>query len=177
MKTIGVLAFLFLLNVPANFAAEPMRLLSPAFKEGESIPQAYTCEGKDRSPALKWTNEPAGTQSFTIIVDDPDAPFPQPWVHWVIFNIPPGVKNLPEAMPNIAVLANSEKQGNNGWGKYGYGGPCPPSGNHRYYFKLYALDTALMLDAGANKDDVLKAMEGHVLAEAQLMGRYEKVKK
>ena len=161
---------LFLSAAPA-YAAD-FKLTSPAFKEGESIPREYTCQGNHTSPALQWSGAPAGTQSFALIVTDPDTAVGT-WTHWVLYNLPPMVTNLPKGIPAIAGLANGERNGNNGLGQLGYYGPCPPSGNHRYYFTLYALDSAPALDAGASKDDLLKAMEGHVLGEAVLMGRYE----
>jgi Raf kinase inhibitor-like YbhB/YbcL family protein len=171
----SILIFSFM-AMPNLRAAETMQLFSPAFENGNAIPKNFSCEGENVSPPLKWKGSPKQTQSFAIIVDDPDAPMPQPFVHWVIFNIPPMVTNLPEAMPRISILANNEKQGNNGFGKLGYYGACPPLGNHHYHFTLYALDTMLALAPGASKEDVLKAMEGHILARAYLLGRYIKIR-
>lgn len=146
---------------------------SSAFKEGEMIPMKYTCDGEDISPPLSWEGVPEGTKSIAIICDDPDAPMGT-WVHWVLFNLPPGTNTLPEAVPPEAVLENGARHGINDFRKLGYGGPCPPSGTHRYYFKIYALDIVLGLQSGASKADLLKAMEGHVLSEGQIMGRYKR---
>jgi Raf kinase inhibitor-like YbhB/YbcL family protein len=146
-------------------------LTSAAFAAGEPIPPKYTCDGDDVSPPLEWTEPPAGTQSFALICDDPDAPVGT-WVHWVLYNLPAGVRALPEAVPAVADLPDGGRHGNNSWRRLGYGGPCPPSGTHRYFFKLYALDTALDLAAGASKKELLGTMEGHVLAQAELMGVY-----
>jgi len=146
---------------------------SSAFKEGEMIPKKYTCDGEDISPPLSWEGVPEGTKSIAIICDDPDAPMGT-WVHWVLFNLPPGTNTLPEAVPPEAVLENGARHGINDFRKLGYGGPCPPGGTHRYYFKIYALDIVLGLQSGASKADLLKAMEGHVLSEGQIMGRYKR---
>lgn len=150
-----------------------IRLTSTAFTDGGTIPQKYTCDGADVSPPLAWDNVPEGTKSFALICDDPDAPMGT-WVHWVLFNLPADTRNLPEAVPPDKELPSGARQGTNDFRKIGYGGPCPPSGTHRYYFKLYALDTLLELPAGISKAQLLKAMEGHVLAEGQLMGRYSR---
>lgn len=150
-----------------------IRVTSTAFTDGGTIPQKYTCDGADVSPPLAWDNVPEGTKSFALICDDPDAPMGT-WVHWVLFNLPADTHNLPEAVPPDKELSNGARQGTNDFRKIGYGGPCPPSGTHRYYFKLYALDTLLDLPAGVSKAQLLKAMEGHVLAEGQLMGRYSR---
>lgn len=151
-----------------------MKLTSPAFKEGEQIPRQYTCEGKDVSPPLQWEHAPEGTRSFALICDDPDAPVGT-WVHWVIWNIPGKLNELPEGVVAKEQLADGTRQGKNDFRRIGYGGPCPPRGPaHRYFFKLYALNTVLDLRAGASKKDLLKAMEGHILAEAQLMGTYKR---
>jgi Raf kinase inhibitor-like YbhB/YbcL family protein len=151
----------------------PFELTSPVFAPGESIPTRYTCDGDDISPPLAWTDPPAGTQSLALICDDPDAPVGT-WVHWVLYNLPPDARSLPEAVPSDADLPRGGRHGENSWRRLGYGGPCPPSGTHRYFFKLYALDTVLDLDAGVDKKQVLRAMEGHVLAEAELMGVYSR---
>ncbi len=152
---------------------QTMKLVSSAFEEGGMIPSQYTCDGQDISPPLKWENVPQGTKSFALICDDPDAPMGT-WVHWVIYNIPDSVRQLPEAVPTVERLSDGTLQGTNDFRRLGYGGPCPPGGTHRYFFKLYALDTMLNLQAGATKEALLKAMQGHVLAEAQLMGRYKR---
>lgn len=148
-----------------------MTLTSSAFTHGAMIPKEYTCDGKDISPPLSWGDPPEKTQSFALIMDDPDAPMGT-WVHWVIYNIPATARGLPEGVPKDADLPDGSRQGRNSWRKIGYGGPCPPSGTHRYFFKLYALDIVLTLASGATKDELLKAMEGHILANAELMGRY-----
>ncbi|MER3473797.1 MAG: YbhB/YbcL family Raf kinase inhibitor-like protein [Armatimonadota bacterium] len=148
-----------------------IRLTSTAFTEGGTIPRKYTCDGADVSPPLAWDNVPEGTKSFALICDDPDAPMGT-WVHWVLFNLPADTRSLPEAVPPDKELPSGARQGTNDFRKIGYGGPCPPRGTHRYYFKLYALDTLLDLPAGSSKAQLLKAMDGHVLAEGQLMGRY-----
>jgi Raf kinase inhibitor-like YbhB/YbcL family protein len=149
-----------------------IELNSTAFGEGETIPKQYTGDGKDVAPPLRWSDPPQGTKSFALVCDDPDAPRGI-WVHWVLFNLPGDRRELDEAVPAQRELAGGAKQGKNDFGKLGYGGPAPPRGKpHRYFFKLYALDTLLDLPAGAPKDQLLAAMQGHVLAEGQLMGRY-----
>jgi hypothetical protein len=152
-----------------------LQLTSDAFANGQSIPAKYSCIGKNISPALAWNEPPAGTQSFALIVDDPDAPG-RTWVHWVLFNIPADMRNLQEDLPITGknVDPNAVYVGKNSWGDLGYGGPCPPSGTHRYFFKLYALDTTISLLPGATKEQVLKEMEGHILAQAELMGTFSK---
>jgi len=145
-----------------------LHITSPAFSEGGSIPAKFTCTGQNVSPALAWAGAPDGVRSYALIMDDPDAPRGT-WVHWVVFNLPDDRSGLPEDVGQDVGV-----QGTNSWGRTGYGGPCPPSGTHRYFFKLYALDTALNLKAGASKEDVLRAMEGHILAQGQLMGTYHK---
>jgi Raf kinase inhibitor-like YbhB/YbcL family protein len=148
-------------------------LTSPAFQPGSPLPVAYSCRGRDVSPALNWGESPAGTKSLALIMDDPDAPMGT-WVHWVIYNIPASARGLPEAVPAGPQLKDGSLQGKNSGGQNGYNGPCPPSGTHRYFFKLYALDTALTLSSGASKDQLLKAMQGHILAQAELMGTFSK---
>ena len=153
--------------------AMELKIASSAFHEGDMIPKMYTCDGPDISPPLAWEEVPANTKSFALISDDPDAPMGT-WVHWVIFNIPHSVKELPENIPPSKTLENGAQQGTNDFGKIGYGGPCPPRGTHRYYFKLYALDTMLASQPGLTKAQLVIAMEGHVLAQGQLMGRYQR---
>ena len=150
-----------------------IKIKSPAFEEGGVIPRKYTCDGPNVSPPLTWTAVPTETKSLAIICDDPDAPMGT-WVHWVVFNLPINVTELPENIPAQKTLSNGAKQGITDFQEIGYGGPCPPSGTHRYYFKLYALDTEINLDAGITKKQLLKAMEGHILAEGQLMGKYKR---
>ena len=150
-----------------------LKIESSAFKEGEMIPFRFTCDGEDVSPELRWSNVPAGTKSFALIADDPDAPVGT-WVHWVLFNIPAQVTELTEKVPAVKTLPDGAVSGTNDFRKFGYGGPCPPSGTHRYFFKLYALDTLLALGPGASKKQVLDAMKGHVLSQGQLMGKYRR---
>lgn len=150
-----------------------LKLTSTAFTQGNPIPAKYTCTSEDISPPLSWDAPPAGTRSLALIMDDPDAPIGD-WVHWVTYNIPISSRCLTENIRPDAQLADSSLQGNNSWGKLGYGGPCPPSGTHRYFFKLYALDTVLDLKSGASKSALLAAMEGHTLGYAELMGTYHK---
>ncbi len=150
-----------------------IKLKSPVFKEGDMIPKKYTCDGEDISPPLSWEMLPEGTQSLALICDDPDAPLGA-WVHWVIFDIPSYIAELPEGIPPKKILENGIKQGKNDFGKIGYGGPCPPGGIHRYYFKLYALNKKLILEPGITKDDLLEAMKECMLAQGQLMGRYKR---
>ena len=158
----------------------PLTLSSSAFTPNGSIPSQYTCEGNDHSPALAWSGAPAGTRSFALIVDDPDAPDPahpkMTWVHWVLYNLPASASGLPEGVAPEK-LPPPTGQGVNDWKRTGYGGPCPPIGRHRYFFKLYALDAMLSDLATPTKADVERAMQGHVLAQAELVGTYEKAGK
>jgi len=149
-------------------------LTSAAFGEGEIIPKQCTADGKDISPALHWSSPPPGTKSFVLICDDPDAPRGT-WVHWVMFNIAADQRELPEAVPTQEEFDGGAKQGTNDFKKIGYGGPSPPPGKpHRYFFKLYALGSELSLQPGAAKADLEKAMAGHILGKAELMGRYKR---
>ena len=151
-----------------------LMLMSGAFAAGGGIPSKHTCDGADVSPALSWSGTPAGTVAFALIADDPDAPAGT-WVHWVLFNLPGSLTALPEGVAKTDQLPNlgGALQGRNDFRRTGYGGPCPPPGKpHRYFFKLYALDAALPLKAGATKQDVERAMRGHGLAETSLMGTY-----
>lgn len=150
-----------------------MTLESSAFAAGQPIPQKFTCEGADVSPPLRWSDPPAGANNFALIADDPDAPAGT-WVHWVLYNLPAETRSLPEGVPKSAAAAGGA-QGQNDFRKTGYGGPCPPPGKpHRYFFKLYALGAALALPAGAQKKDVERAIGGHILAQAELMGTYQR---
>ena len=147
---------------------------SPAFQEGDTIPTKYTCQGQDVSPPLAWSEPPVGTQSLALIVDDPDAPGGV-FTHWVLFNIPSDSRQLPEAVPTQAQLPSGALHGKNDFGRIGYGGPCPPPGRpHRYQFTLYALDQPLDLEAGVSKKQLLAAMQGHILAQGQLTGTYQR---
>lgn len=152
-----------------------MSLTSTAFAAGESIPPKYTCDGENVSPSLQWEQPPAGTQSLALIMDDPDAPSGT-FVHWVYYDLPPALRALPEGVPAGEKPSQGGMNGNNGAGRSGYTGPCPPSGTHRYFFRLYALDTKLDAAPGLTKDKLLQAMEGHVLAQAELMGVYSRTK-
>ena len=158
--------------VPQGGVAMTFGLKSSDFGAGQSIPKQFTCDGADVSPALAWNDPPAGTQSFALIADDPDAPVGT-WVHWVVFDLPPNARTLSQNVPKKEELADGSRQGLNDFKRIGYGGPCPPPGKpHRYFFKLYALDTKLNLKPGATKKDVERAMQGHILAQGEWMGRY-----
>ena len=150
-----------------------MKLTSSAFSEGSAIPKQYSCDGEDISPPLTWQDVPAGTESFVLIADDPDAPVGT-WVHWVIYDIPGRARKLQENYPKQEKDSDGSKQGINDFRKVGYGGPCPPGGTHRYFFKLYALDTTLDAEGGLSKAEILERMEHHVVDEAQLMGTYSR---
>jgi hypothetical protein len=155
----------------------PLTLKSSAFLQKGSIPSLYTCEGENISPPLSWSDVPEGTKSFTLIVDDPDAPDPKAprmtWVHWVLYNLPATARALPEGMKREALPAGT-KEGQNDWKRPGYGGPCPPVGRHRYFHKLCALNTVLPDLQKPTKPQLEKAMAGHILAQAELMGTYKK---
>jgi Raf kinase inhibitor-like YbhB/YbcL family protein len=155
--------------------ALPFELISTAFEQGEPIPAKYSCDGEDISPSLAWGDPPAGTQALALIMDDPDAPVGT-WDHWILFNISPDLRELEENLPITGKNQDPEAifVGNNSWGRADYGGPCPPSGTHRYFFKLYALDTTVSLLPGATKQELLSAMEGHILAETELMGTFSR---
>jgi len=149
-----------------------LQLTTAAFPVGGTIPKKFTCDGPDVSPALAWTDPPAETKSLALIVDDPDAPG-RVWVHWVLYNLPAGTRKLPEGVGKDAELPDGSRQGLNDFRKIGYNGPCPPHGPaHRYFFKLYALDLKLNLKSGATKADVESAMKNHVLAQAELLGKF-----
>jgi hypothetical protein len=150
-----------------------IQLTSTAFTQGNPIPTVYTCNGKNISPPLAWSTPPSGTQGFSLIVDDPDAPGAT-WIHWVIYNLPSGKTSLDEGILPLARLSDGSLNGKNSWGKLGYGGPCPPSGTHRYFFKLYALDRPLSLSPGLSAAQLVQAMQGHILDTAELMGTYRK---
>ena len=155
-------------------ATKVLTLTSAAFKAGEMIPRRYTADGMDVSPPLKWKNVPPGCKSLALIVDDPDAPAGT-WVHWVLYNLPPSAAEVPEGVAEQKSLVGGMKQGKNDFGRFGYGGPSPPPGKaHRYFFKLYALDTLLDLPPGVTKKQLLQAMEGRILAQAELMGTYQR---
>jgi len=155
----------------------PLNLTSPSFTHNGAIPARHACDGRDISPALAWTGVPAGTKSLALIVDDPDAPDPDApkmtWVHWVLYNIPPGASGLAEGVSDHD-LQDGTMQGINDWHRSGYGGPCPPIGRHRYFFKLYALDTVLPDLRHPAKAALEKAMRGHVIGQAELIGLYQR---
>jgi Raf kinase inhibitor-like YbhB/YbcL family protein len=151
-----------------------MHLTSTAVTPGQPIPTKYTGDGPDHSPPLAWSDVPAGVQSFALIADDPDAPRGT-WVHWVLYNLPADADSLAQAVPPTKTLANGACQGTNDFGRLGYGGPAPPRGKpHRYFFKLYALDALLQLAPGATKAQLEAAMRGHIVAQAELMGTYQR---
>ena len=150
----------------------PLTLSSPSFSSGGDIPKKFTCDGADVSPQLSWTESPAGTKSFALLVDDPDAPVGN-WNHWTLWNLPATTRSLFEGVSKDASLPDGTQQGKNDFRKTGYNGPCPPPGKpHRYYFKLFALDIELKLRPGAGKHELETAMKGHILAQAEWMGRY-----
>lgn len=157
------------LSTRQNEEGQMFNISSPAFKAGTTIPVKYSCKGDDISPPLEWSNAPDGTQSFALIFDDPDAPAGT-WVHWVVFNL----SFETQALAENVVLPPDTRTGKNSWGKMEYGAPCPPSGTHRYFFKLYALDEAFSLAESVTKADLLSAMEGHILAQAELMGTFSR---
>jgi len=149
-------------------------LNTTAFQDGGDIPKKYTCDGPDLSPGLSWSDPPANTQSFALIADDPDAPAGT-WVHWVLYDLPAGMRQLPEGVLKDKELKGGGRQGTNDFRRIGYGGPCPPAGApHRYFFKLYALDKKLDLAPGAGKRALEQAMQGRILAQAELMGKYKR---
>lgn len=154
-----------------------LTITSSAFRHGEAIPARYTCDGEDRSPPLAWSGAPPGTRSFALVVDDPDAPDPAApkttWVHWVLYDLPTDCAGLAEA---VQTLPPGTQEGRNDWRRTGYGGPCPPVGRHRYFFRLHALDTGLPDLRQPTKAQLMRAMQGHVLAEAVLMGTYQRVR-
>ena len=153
--------------------AMAIKLSSTAFKEGGMIPRKYTCDGPDISPQLDLGEIPAKAKSMALICDDPDAPVGT-WVHWVLYDWPVKDKIIPEGIPAEKELSNGAKQGTNDFRRIGYGGPCPPGGTHRYFFKVYALEAMLTVAPGLTKAKLLEAMKGHVLAEGQLMGKYKR---
>lgn len=164
-----LLSVLLLFVVFHGGTAMAFTLISPAFKDNTAIPSLYTCDDKDMSPALQWQGAPAGTKTFALIMDDPDAP--KGWDHWLLFNIPSDLQQLPV---NLTSLPQGLVAGKNSWGHVQYNGPCPPEGEHRYVFKLFALDVALSLPSGASRSQLEHAMQGHILGTAALIGRYQR---
>ena len=176
----AALSVVFAAGAGIVIAEDKMKLTSSAFGEDQSIPKVYTCEGNDASPPLSWSGIPVSAKSLALIVDDPDAPDPaapkMTWVHWVLYNIAPSATGLPESV-SASALPKGTLDGNNDWHRTGYGGPCPPVGRHRYFHKLYALDTVLPDLNHPDKKALEKAMKGHIIAETQLVGTYQKEKK
>jgi Raf kinase inhibitor-like YbhB/YbcL family protein len=175
---VGIFAYLAIVAAcsqhPKETAPVSLELVSPDFPAGGTIPKQFTCDGGDSSPALLWKAPPSATQGFALIVDDPDAPVGT-FVHWVTFDLPPTLRSLPQNFPKDQQAPDGSRQGTNDFDKIGYGGPCPPAGKpHRYFFRLYALDTKLNLKPGASKRDVEAAMQGHILARGEYMGRYSR---
>ncbi|HYJ91906.1 MAG TPA: YbhB/YbcL family Raf kinase inhibitor-like protein [Pyrinomonadaceae bacterium] len=152
-----------------------IEITSTAFKEGDDIPTQFTCDGQNISPPLTWSGVPQETQTLALLMNDPDAPNGT-FTHWVMYNVPRDLDSLPDSVANNETLDNGARQAKNSFGNIGYGGPCPPPGHgsHRYFFHVYALDTELSLNSGATADDFLNAIDGHIIAEGQLMGRYER---
>jgi Raf kinase inhibitor-like YbhB/YbcL family protein len=184
MRKASVIMCLILMFMPVITAAEAknktkggkqmdLNVASKAFSNGGMIPTKYTCDGADISPPISWSAGPEGTRSYAIIADDPDAPAGT-WVHWVIYDIPKGVTSLPEGVQKSKSIDSGADHGTNDFRKYGYGGPCPPGGTHRYYFKVYALDILLGKGPGLTKKQLLAVMEGHILAQGELMGKYSR---
>lgn len=151
--------------------AMTLKVTSPAFTNGGAIPTVYSCDSDDISPQIDWTAGPEGTKSYVLICHDPDAPVGD-WVHWVMYNIPADVTNIPQNVPSEDVLENGAVHGKNSWGNHEYGGPCPPGGTHRYFFKIFALDTLPDEEPGMTRKEVENAMEDHILAQGELMGTY-----
>ncbi|HLW54458.1 MAG TPA: YbhB/YbcL family Raf kinase inhibitor-like protein [Candidatus Angelobacter sp.] len=179
----GLLCLAFFVGlVTPGFARHPktkrssmLQLTSKAFKNEAEIPTEFSCDGQNISPELAWSGAPAETKSLALIMHDPDAPMSGGFTHWLVYNIPANIDRLPQDVPHQDQLPGGGIQGKNSSGKYGYIGPCPPSGTHRYYFKLYALDVILNPSAGTSKENLERAIRGHVLAETELMGKYKRV--
>ncbi|HZE67960.1 MAG TPA: YbhB/YbcL family Raf kinase inhibitor-like protein [Pyrinomonadaceae bacterium] len=150
-----------------------IKLISTAFQDGGMIPAKYTCDGQNISPPLNWSGIPQSAKALALVSEDPDAPG-KTWVHWVVYDLPPTATQLPEGVRPEETISGGGKQGKNDFGKIGFGGPCPPSGTHRYFFRLYALDRETGIQPGAMKEQLMKAIEGHVVAEGELMGRYKR---
>jgi Raf kinase inhibitor-like YbhB/YbcL family protein len=176
-KTGSLVLALFFLGISTQMTfgeAAKLTVTSAAFASGQPIPAKYSCQGEDISPPLKWTGAPAKTKSFALICDDPDAPGGT-WVHWVIWNLPVETSSLTENIAKSETLPNGGAQGRNSFGNIGYGGPCPPEGKaHRYFFKVYALDSALTLPSSGGMEELLGAMRGHILAQGQWMGTFKR---
>ncbi len=171
-----LILILFSSSLQAQDKGAKMRLLSPAFKDKSEIPVKFTCDGEDISPPLMIKNVPKEAKSLALIMDDPDAPRGT-FVHWVVYDIDPSITLIEENQPHTPTILNGAKQGKNDFPKIGYGGPCPPSGKHRYFFKLYALDAKLDLDPGLTKAELLEHIQRHIIAQSVFMGTYERKKK
>lgn len=174
MKKLSALIITLILLTQACFANTSSKMkIASIFENNEIIPKDFTCSGINYSPPLSWSNIPANTKSLALICDDPDAPGGT-WTHWIIFNMPPLSKGLNQGVLPVPEIAHATKQGTNDFKKIGYGGPCPPHGTHRYFFRLYALNTILNLESGITKNQLLTAMKGHIISEAELVGKYKK---
>jgi len=171
----AIATFILFINCYLPGHVVELKIESSSFKEGELIPSKYTCDGENISPPLSWKDVPEGTKSFALISDDPDAPVGD-WVHWVIYNVPAEVHELKEGASSKRLLPKGSIEGITDFRNTGYGGPCPPSGIHRYFFKLYALNTILHLPAGTSKKKLLEAMQGHIISQATLIGKYSRKK-
>lgn len=170
------IATMRLIQAQAAEVAQSIRLVSPAFAAGQSIPADYTCDGRDISPPLSWSGAPAGTRSLALICEDPDAPCGL-WTHWVIYSLPGNMTELPEGVRPVEIPPSGGRQGMNSFKHIGYGGPCPPVGRaHRYFFKIYALDDNVSLGTKASRADLIHALKGHAIAEGELMGTFQKKK-
>jgi Raf kinase inhibitor-like YbhB/YbcL family protein len=184
--TLAVISFVFYVLLTSTVWAESalrdgekggalaFTLSSPSFHNGEQIPKKFTCDGADVSPQLQWSSPPSGAQSFVLIADDPDAPVGT-WTHWIYFDMPGQITSLPENVDKVEQPPSAGHQGRNDFRKIGYGGPCPPVGKpHRYFFKIYALDKNLNLKAGAGRQEVEQAMQGHIIGQAEIFGKYQR---
>jgi Raf kinase inhibitor-like YbhB/YbcL family protein len=173
IKTMFVILFFTFLSSFGKGGAMSILVESAAFKHNQPIPSKYTCDGQEVSPPVAWKNVPEKTKSIVLICDDPDAPAGT-WVHWVCYDIPANVMFIPEGVPKADTLPGGGKQGTTDFRNIGYGGPCPPSGTHRYFFKVYALDSMLNLPAGKSKKDIEHAMKGHIINQGELVGTYSR---
>jgi Raf kinase inhibitor-like YbhB/YbcL family protein len=160
-------------NIQSGKDNMTLPISSSAFANGSMIPSQYTCDGVNISPPLQWSGSPVAAKTFALIVDDPDAPA-KTWVHWVVYDLPANATQLTENIGQAKTLGSGGKQGTNDFKRIGYGGPCPPSGTHRYFFKLYAVDIETSLPPGATKDELLKAIDGHVVAQGEVVGKYKR---
>jgi len=173
MKKIFLVGYLM---AAINLHAQEFKISSPDFASNGTIPTQFTCQGANKPPKLSWSGAPTTTKSFVLICDDPDAPSATPWVHWVVYNIPATKTSLDQVSGRSEQFADGTRQGSNSFPKRGYDGPCPPVGHgvHHYHFKLYALDTVLTLKSTVTKDTVVNAMQGHILAQTEVVGTYER---